>query len=105
MLRWLGAQRTTLVDGVHVRLSSGHLLVIRGGPLKSWTRNINGSSAGLPSTSNNMLPNSGRGEDDPEQQSRRSRAGPTLFKMFESAATTLASVLILGYVIVVRVER
>jgi len=105
MLRWLGPHRRTLFDDVQLRLSSGRLLVIRGGSVKSWTRNLNGSSAGLPSTSNNILPNSGSGEDDPEQQSRRSRFGPTLFKMFEGAATTLASVLILGYVIVIRVER
>lgn len=35
----------------------------------------------------------------PQTGKETSKLGPTLFKMFESAATTMASILVLGYYI------
>ncbi|KAB8659325.1 hypothetical protein FH972_026214 [Carpinus fangiana] len=68
----------------------------RGG-LPLQYRGLSGDPDPRPSPNPNALPDPPEG-DDATQQSFRAKWGPTLFKMFESAATTFASIAILGLV-------
>lgn len=53
---------------------------------------------GQPGLQNDGLEESEEPKKSPQTDVKQSKWGPTLFKMFESAATTMASILVLGYV-------